>query len=98
MISGPLAKYDMVSGKPAAAWETNAHPKASAAKWFGYCHAWSAASVMEAEPTAACAVTLPNGGQMVLDVGDQKGLLTLSHARDVANVFGRRYNGKPGDD
>jgi hypothetical protein len=33
-----------------------------------------------------------------LGIGDQKGLLAASHARDVANVYGHRYNGRPDDD
>jgi len=99
MISGPLAKYDQYSGRNAADREAQAHPRAGAAKWHGYCHAWSAAAVVEKEPNNPFAVTpLRGGSQIVLGVDDQKGLLTIAHARDVANVYGRRYYGNPGDD
>ena len=47
----PLAKYDKVTGKKAAAWERKTHPPGdNVPKWHGYCHAWAASSLMEREP------------------------------------------------
>src|SRR5262249_8607090 len=71
--------------------------RSSAAPWAGYCHAWSAASLMEREPRRPRTVTGPNGRSMTLGVGDQKALLTIIHDGDEANLVGKRYNGA-GDD
>src|SRR5262249_48164658 len=52
-IVGPLSKYDQTTpGAKAAAWEQQHHPKATAEGWAGFCHAWSAACVLEKEPKA----------------------------------------------
>lgn len=86
-LQGPAAKYDKATGKQAAAWEAKTHP-AGVEKWFGFCHAWSAACVTEKEPRRPVS---HNG--VTFGVGDQKGLLCLAHAQDVANVYGQRNNG-----
>src|SRR5438270_6090205 len=50
-IVGPLSKYDQANpGAHAATWEQQNHPKARAEGWAGFCHAWSAACVLEKEP------------------------------------------------
>ncbi len=91
---GPLTKYDLATGKKARDWEQNAHPMKVNGKpvegWFGYCHAWSASSVMEPEPTKSITVARQGGAPVVLNVGDQKGLYALCHAKDVVNFYGRR--------
>jgi hypothetical protein len=91
--SGPLDKYEQfLNKKGAVAWEQQAHPRSRAYKWEGYCHAWSAAALMEREPTTPLNTRTPRGN-LYLSVADQKGLLTAAHARDVANIIGRRYSG-----
>jgi hypothetical protein len=88
-LTGPLGKYDQVTGQRAAQWEdqnhvsTNPPPRA----WFGHCHAWSAASVCEKEPEEPRQVE-----QVDFGVGDLKGLLTACHGQDVANSYGNRYD------
>lgn len=93
-LTGPLGKYDQVSGTAAAAWEQNAHVVTAAEDWFGHCHAWSASSVMEREPRDVRQV-----GAVGFGVGDQKGLLAACHAADIANTYGDRFgDGAGGDD
>jgi len=87
---GPLAKYDAITGKRAAAWEQRTHPRGpDVPRWHGYCHAWAASSLMEAEPQTVRTAGVE--GRIRLSVGDQKGLLAVCHARDVANTYGDRY-------
>src|SRR4051794_31161027 len=48
--NGPLAKYDrFIGGGKALAAERQAHPPGVGDDWWGYCHAWGAASVYDAE-------------------------------------------------
>lgn len=63
------------------------------AGWFGHCHAWAAASVLEDEPTKP--VTRMG---ITFTVGDQKGLLTECHYSDPVDLFkGTRYDGESDD-
>lgn len=93
----PLRKYDALTGRSATPYEARAKDRNTAAAWAGYCHAWSAASIMEPEPRRSRTVRGANGRVMTLGVGDQKAWLTVCHDGDDANAFGTRYNG-PGDD
>ena len=95
-ILGPLGKYDKVTGKHAAEWEKSHHPR-DVDQWYGYCHGWSASSIMEGEPTQAVS-TPGDSGAIALTVGDQKGLLALCHAHDVVNSYGTRNDGQPDHD
>ncbi len=90
-ILQPLAKYDRLTGARSVAWEKANNP-ANVPGWVGLCHGWSAAAVMEEEPTRPLQV-----GDQRLGVGDQKAWLSLAHGGDVANFYGLRYDG-PGDD
>jgi hypothetical protein len=93
----PLAKYDTLTGKKAEAWERKTHPPGDdVPKWHGYCHAWAAASLMETEPVKSRSAG-PQG-QVQLGVGDQKGLLSVCHARDVANSWGDRFGDNQGSE
>src|SRR4051812_35502766 len=59
-MRGPLAKYDLYTGEPnAVAWENKFHPTSNnkEREWWGYCHAWAAASVWEHEPTRPISLT-----------------------------------------
>lgn len=93
--AGALAKHDQISGRRAASWEqgTYYHMSATGADWWGHCHAWAAASILEKEPLRDVWY-----GGVAFHVGDMKGLLSEAHYSDRAQFFGRRYNGQPGDD
>jgi hypothetical protein len=98
LIKGPLTKYDQATSHKAADWEREHNaPGPSVPKWYGYCHAWSAAAVMEKEPAKGRSAQGAGGGMLSLDIADEKGMLTACHTQDVANTYGQRYNG-PGDD
>ncbi len=90
-ILQPLAKYDRLTGARSVEWEKTNNPP-NVPGWVGLCHGWSAAAVMEDEPTRALRV-----GGINVGVGDQKAWLSLAHGDDVANFYGLRYDG-PGDD
>ena len=92
---GALVKHDQVDGKQASQWEqhTYYHFDPQGAPWWGHCHAWAAASVLEPEPLH----DVPHGG-MVFHVGDIKGLLSEAHYSDHATFAGQRFNGNPGYD
>src|SRR5262249_52284161 len=71
-----LKKYDEIMGTShAARWEAINHPSQRAAKWEGYCNGWSAASILEREPTTAKVVRDAHGNRVRLSVADQKALL-----------------------
>jgi len=90
-LLGPLDKHDKFANKQAADFEKKRNPpNTGQAKWWGYCHAWSAACVVEKEPTEPRTIPLPGGRQLTLSVGDMKGLLTASHSSDAANFHGKR--------
>lgn len=91
-ILKPLAKYDQLTGARSAEWEKANNPP-NVEAWVGLCHGWSAAAVMEEEPTARRSVN-----NVDLGVGDQKAWLSLAHGGDVANFYGLRFDGRPGDD
>jgi hypothetical protein len=57
--------------------------------WFGICHAWAPAAILEPEPM--CAVTGPNG--VVFEPFDLKGLMSqLYDGSNIGTVFsGMRY-------
>jgi hypothetical protein len=95
---GPLRKYDALTGLQAAGWEARHKSPSRAEAWFGYCHAWSAASLLEREPRQPIRAFGMAGRSLPLGIGDQKGLLTICHYSDPSNVFGKRYEGKSGDD
>jgi hypothetical protein len=95
-LLGPLGKYDQYTGRRAADYERSHNPPGRGEKWWGYCHAWSAACVMEKEPNRPRTITA-NGRQITLTVGDMKGLLTAAHSQDASNMDGRRNDG-PGID
>jgi hypothetical protein len=99
MIEGPLTKYDQITGRGAARWEyeTNA-PGPQVPYWFGYCHAWCSAAVMDREPIRMRTVVATDIGQIVLGIGDQKGMLTACHTQDIAQHYGIRYTGGPDED
>src|SRR5262249_5264265 len=49
---GPLVKLDQLSGSHSVTWEraNPNHYNPNAGDWWGHCHAWAAASVLEPEP------------------------------------------------
>ncbi len=99
LIQGPLRKYDQATGHRAAAWELDQNPPSpTVPEWYGYCHAWAAAAVTDREPVAAMMATGLDGRPIELGVGDQKGMLTASHTDDIAQHYGVRFQGEPGED
>jgi hypothetical protein len=92
---GALYKHDQVSGRQSANWEqsTYYHHSPNGADWWGHCHAWAAASLLEKEPLHDVWY-----GSTTFHVGEIKGLLSEAHYSDRAQFWGRRYNGNPGDD
>jgi len=91
---GPLAKYDQyVEAKyggdsRAKEWELANHYMPGAPGWFGHCHAWAAACVLEDEPRS----TLNKDG-IIFYVGDLKALLTECHYEDPVDFFlGTRFD------
>ncbi|MCA9268506.1 MAG: DUF4384 domain-containing protein [Planctomycetales bacterium] len=93
-LTRPLRKYDQCFGTQAEAWEQRVHVEANNVQdWFGHCHAWSAASVTEEEPSQDRTYKNVN-----FDVGDQKGLLTALHAQDQANTWGDRMGDGQGSE
>ncbi len=81
----PIAKYEMLkdgilSGLgPAASWDTEHHYDPEALRWYGLCHAWSAASVSENIEFYPSSIE-----NIIFYVGDKKGLLTACHEHDVS--------------
>jgi len=94
----PLGKYDRLTGHRAAVWEKKHNPPGpNVPQWFGYCHAWSAASVLEKEPGKERVFRLASS-RLGLDLGDQKGLLTVCHTEDLANSWGDRFGDGQGSE
>ncbi|MDW8079806.1 MAG: hypothetical protein RMJ16_13080 [Thermoguttaceae bacterium] len=93
-LTGPLLRYDRLTGKQAARWEEQegrANPQAP--PWHGYCHATAAAAVMEPEPRVAGALRSSTGREEVqVSVGYQKGWLAACHTADVAEIYGERFS------
>lgn len=94
----PLEKYDAYASgyypatMSAYGLENEYDPDAYA--WEGYCDEWSAAAVLYPEPDSAGDL---NG--ILFNVGDKKGLLTLSlKSRVSATFYGTRYSGLEGQD
>ncbi len=95
----PLSKYDYLTGASSAQWERGAHPPGpNVPQWHGYCHAWSASAVLEKEPNRPKPVAGRGSQSVTLTVGDQKGLLAVTHAQDVANHYGDRFGDGAGSE
>jgi hypothetical protein len=92
---GALVKQDRLTGKQSATWEqhTYYHFNPAGADWWGHCHAWAAASLLEKQPVHDVFTA-----GTPFHVGDLKALLTEAHYSDRATFFGKRFNGQPGDD
>jgi hypothetical protein len=92
---GALYKHDQISGKHATDWERSTlyHFDPGGPDWWGHCHAWAAASILEPEPRREV-----SQGGVTFRVGDLKGLLSEAHFSDHAVFYGERFNGDPDDD
>jgi hypothetical protein len=96
--SAPLSKYDrFVKARTgispgAASWERSHHVY-SGIWWEGHCNGWAASSVLRKQPHS---VTDSRSG-VSFTVSDIKGILAeTDYCANVA-FFGRRYNGRRGD-
>lgn len=99
LIYGPLTKYDYATGRKAAAWEYQKNrPGPQVPQWFGYCHAWASAAVMDREPIRTTSAWGVDRQPLYFGIGDQKGMLTACHTADIAQHYGIRYSGAPGED
>lgn len=99
-ILASLDRYDRVTGAKALNWELDHNPPGPQVPgWYGLCHAWAAAAVLENEPTESRSVSAgERGTSVVLTVGDQKGWYSVSHALDVANTYGDRFGDDAGSE
>jgi len=88
-----LGSYDQLTGSSARNWYLKQHPTgAEVPEWYGHCHAHSAASIMEREPTTGrTLVGTETGVRVAVDVATSKALLTTSHTQDVTNAWGDRF-------
>jgi len=91
---GPLEKYDQYieakygGDSQAKEWELVNHYIPGCPSWFGHCHAWAAAAILEGEPRSS----ITKEG-IIFYVGDLKALLTECHYSDPADFFlGTRFN------
>lgn len=99
LIQGPLRKYDLLTGHRASQREMQENPPSpTTPDWYGYCHAWSAAAVMDREPVQVRTPKSQGGMVVPLGIGDQKGMLTACHTDDIAQHYGVRFRGEPGED
>lgn len=89
-MTDPLAKYDQITGRQAMMWQTLQHPFKTE-DWFGYCHAWAAAAILEPEPLVPIVVSGLTGEEVTLTVADQKAWLAACHSSDIPVAFGRRF-------
>jgi hypothetical protein len=98
-VQTPLSKYDQITGLDALSWERQNRPSGpQVPHWFGFCHAWSASSIMEEEPKQPRAVPTVNNQTCNVGVGDQKGMFAASHNQDLANSFGDRFGDGAGSE
>ncbi|GEM_PF-3334674 len=75
--SGPLAKYDRLTGKNTRKWEEDhhSHPSADAAGYQGHCDGWSISSILCPEPKRAVVARKGSSPEILFEIGDVKGLL-----------------------
>ncbi len=99
----PAEKYDLLMSRydfPLAKHERERQEEAvdSASKdvpnWFGLCHGWAPATLMEKEPAAVAIMTNAEGLQIPFYSGDVKGLLSKIYADNEAETrfMGTRCN------
>jgi len=78
------------------AWELLNHYSPNGGSWYGHCNGWSAAAILNDEPTEA--VVAPMGDDTVTyTTADIKGLLSETHYSTYSHFFGGRYNGEEDD-
>ncbi|MEE2788314.1 MAG: proprotein convertase P-domain-containing protein [Myxococcota bacterium] len=59
--------------------------------WWGTCHAWAPAAILEKEPLYPVTVTTPHG-EIVFEIGDIKALYSIIYDRTRATLIGGRCN------
>ncbi len=98
--SSPLGIYDAylnarkTSGSRAVAWEMGHHSDTVAA-WGGHCNGWAASSVLFDEPTQTL---VDPRTHRVISPYAQKGMLAEASYCVNDAFYGKRYNGRSGDD
>lgn len=78
------------------AWELLNHYSPAGGSWWGHCNGWSAAAILNFEPTQDAVNTIA-GVEFRFTPADQKGLLSETHYSTYSHFFGSRYY-KEGDD
>jgi hypothetical protein len=98
--SSPLAKYDRYvsartgSNPGARSWESSHHAYRDIS-WEGHCNGWAASAILRAEPKAS---HRDSTSGVTFSVSDMKGIVAeKDYCANVA-FFGKRYNGRRGDD
>lgn len=78
------------------AWEILNHYSPAGGSWWGHCNGWSAAAILNFEPTEERVNTIA-GVEFRFTTADQKGLLSETNYSSYSHFFGSRYY-KDGDD
>lgn len=60
--------------------------------WFGLCHAWAPAAILEKEPKNPVTVEDPNGEEVTFEVSDIKALIIEKYDRSESYMIGGRCN------
>ncbi len=78
------------------AWELLNHYSPAGGSWWGHCNGWSAAAILNHEPTETVSATM--GGHAVdYTSADLKGLLSEANYSSYSRFYGERYNGPDQD-
>lgn len=78
------------------AWELLNHYSPAGGSWWGHCNGWSAAAILNFEPTDDVVNSI-DGVTFRFTPADQKGLLSETHYSTYSHFFGARYY-EEGDD
>ena len=78
------------------AWELLNHYSPNGGSWYGHCNGWSAAAILNDEPTEAIVSSI-GSEDVTFTTADIKGLLSETHYSTYSHFFGGRYY-KEGDD
>jgi hypothetical protein len=95
-LPSPAEKFDkFLGGSSAAVWERGSHScdnvgvpnKKECESWWGHCNGWAAAAIKEVEPGSAISKKM-QGGDVILNVADQKAFLTEMYMENNALFSG----------
>ena len=78
------------------AWELLNHYSPEGGSWWGHCNGWSAAAILNDEPTDDVLTTIGDD-TVAFSTGDVKGLLTETHYSTLSSFYGARYYDEDSD-